>query len=302
MFCYKCGAQIDDESVFCASCGAQVKKPMEKPAQASEIPEAAPAPVSAPVPVQAQIQSQIQPLVQPQAPVAPRPVPRPVRRQRRSGKATAARFWAKFLCAGGILANIFALMIYPMSGGAKAGFFQDLYYYLTLAIEGLTIVAAGWVLTNGRRKPLKLYSIIPGVLGLIMLLGGIYGIFFEYYAKTAYSSLTSIGGTILLACSAALCAVALITGKNILNFLSLVTDIAGTGLLWLFFAVCMINKYYYAEMLFCIACLDMAGIATVMLFLLGGYNSDRKFDLKNAPTEVAPVTEAKDTKEEAANE
>ena len=94
MFCYKCGAQIDDESVFCASCGAQVKKTIEKPAQASEIPEAAPAPVSAPVPVQAQIQ--------PQAPVAPRPVPRPVRRQRRSGKATAARFWAKFLCAGGI--------------------------------------------------------------------------------------------------------------------------------------------------------------------------------------------------------
>ncbi|MBO7449103.1 MAG: hypothetical protein J6U54_01930 [Clostridiales bacterium] len=231
--------------------------------------------------------------VAPEQPAQMQPQPVASRRQTRSGKSTAKRFFGKFFCVGGILVNLFSLFVlrsYGLMRNPAATFFGDLYYYIGIAMALVTTAGAVWVMFHHRKSSFKIYAIIPAVLAVLSLIGGLYGIIFEYYSKETYTLLTSVIGMVLVTASAALCALSLITGKNLLNLFSIITNVTGIVLLYMFFAVCLINKYYYAEYVFLIGCLEIIGIAFVYIFMLGAYNGDKKFELKNAPKEE-PVNE-----------
>ena len=267
MYCSHCGKQIEDVDV-CPLCGCYARN-----------------------------------YTQPAAPVAPpppRPQVAPKPRVVRNGKGSALRVFGKIFAVFGILVNfplLYALdRSYSGYSAHKIGstFFNDMYYFIALMIMLVTMVGAGCLLFARRRVHPKLHAVTFGILGVIALWGGIYGFLFEYYSHEALNTTWAIGGTVLVAISAILCILAIFTRKNILNLFSIIANFAGTWILMLFFSTCLINSYYRAEELFLLSCLDIAGMAFLLIFHLGTYNSDMKFDAKYGQKAVenpAPVTE-----------
>lgn len=210
---------------------------------------------------------------------------------KKNGKATASRFFGKFFAVMGALANIFALLVLPeYLEPSYVGWFEDLLYYVAEGMMVFTLVGCAFVVFNPRRGSLKGSFIAPLVMMFLAGYGAFYSFAYEYYYHTTFNMVLAIVGGSLVVLSALLLVIAVFTKKNALNFIALIVNLMGTLAIYFFYGYCMINNYYYAEIYFLLGCLDLTGLAVVMLLMQGAYNSDKKFDAPAKP-ETMEVTE-----------